>query len=317
MGGTPDGRQAGVNAATAALPAPVALFAFNRPEHTRRVLAEIRSARPQRLYLVCDGPREGRPGEAARCEEVRALLTAGVDWPCEVRANFSATNLGCGRRVASGVSWVFEQEAAAIFLEDDCLPDPSFFRFSAELLERYREEVRVGQICGSTFVAPRISRAASYTFSRYGPVWGWASWRRAWQNYDFNLGEWPAARADGWVGRVSVTKREASWRRRIYDDVSAGQIDTWDYQWGFAKMRRSLLSIIPVVNLVENIGFSGEGAHHHGNARALARSRIDFPLIHPVEVESDAIFDRAYSDKIAPSLGRRIRNRLGLLRPGP
>jgi hypothetical protein len=298
------------NATGEGMAIPVVLLVFNRPAHTARVFAEIRRAQPRRLYLIADGPRADHPGDAERCTQVRELLARGVDWPCEVRTSFCEANLGCGRRVSSGIDWVFGEEEEAIFLEDDCVPDPSFFRFCSELLERYRSESRVGQICGCTRIEPRLTSRTSYTFSRYGPVWGWASWRRAWRYYDFSLSEWPAARRDGFTNRIAVTRREAALRSRIYDDLRAGRIDTWDYQWGFAKMRHGLLSVIPSVNLIENIGFDGEGSHSHGRTRALPRATIEFPLSHPSEVATDLNYDRAYSTVIAPGLWQRLVRRL-------
>jgi hypothetical protein len=291
------------------LSTPVALLVFNRPELTRRVLDVVRQARPVALYVVADGPRPDRPEDEPACAAVRAAVDAAIDWPCRVERLYAGRNLGCGRRVSSGIDWVFRQTSEAIFLEDDCLPDPTFFPFCAELLERYRNDPRVGQICGCTFVAPRLDRNTSYVFSRYGPVWGWASWRRAWQAYDFALAAWPVARAAGWLRRVSVSRREARWRTRIYDDLWAGRIDTWDYQWGFAKMQQGLLSAVPCTNLIENIGFDMAATHDDRHNRGLSRRTMPFPLSHPDGVACDEDFDRQFSRKIAPGWPRRIVGR--------
>lgn len=291
---------------------PVALFVFNRPDCTEQVLAAIRRARPSRLYVVADGARVDRPGEAERCALVRSVVTRGVDWGCEVRTNFADRNLGCGCRVSSGIDWVFGQEDQAVFLEDDCLPDDSFFAFCAELLARYRDEPRVGQICGSTFVGPAWPRATSYVFSRYGPVWGWASWRRAWQHYDFAMKAWPALRAAGGLRRLVVTGREARRRTAWYDAVAAGRIDTWDYQWGVAKLQRRLWSAIPTTNLVTNIGFGADGTHAAGaGAAGTPRQPMRFPLAHPAEVRLDDAYDAAFAECIAPSWLTRVRRKLG------
>ncbi|MCW5549112.1 MAG: hypothetical protein KIT44_09130, partial [Opitutaceae bacterium] len=159
---------------------PVALLVFNRPELTMRLLSVIRSVRPAKLYVVADGPRVNHPGDAAACEAVRELIRTQVDWPCELHKDYATSNLGCGRRVSSGIDWVLGRENEAVFLEDDCVPHPTFFRFCTELLERYRDNERVAQICGSRIIAEQPGQSASYSFSRYGPVWGWATWRRAW-----------------------------------------------------------------------------------------------------------------------------------------
>ncbi|MGC1799486.1 MAG: hypothetical protein WA701_03795, partial [Solirubrobacterales bacterium] len=182
---------------------PVAMLIFNRPETTARVFERVREARPPKLLVVADGPRADRPGEAGRCREARAVVEA-VDWPCELMTDYSEVNLGCGKRISSGLDWVFDSVEEAIVLEDDCLPHPSFFRFCEELLKRYRAEERVVHVSGDNFQSAgraggavgRLLRLAgrswspSYYFSRYAHVWGWASWRRAWSDYDFEMTAW-------------------------------------------------------------------------------------------------------------------------------
>src|SRR6266496_1346818 len=127
------------------LETPVTLIVFNQPDVTRRVFSTIAAARPTRLLLIADGARTSRPGEAERCDEVKQIVTA-VDWPCQVETNFATENMGPGPRIISGINWVFSLVEEAIFLEHDCLPDPSFFPFCAELLERYRRLPQVGYI---------------------------------------------------------------------------------------------------------------------------------------------------------------------------
>lgn len=169
----------------------VLFLVFNRPDTTRQVLDSIRQARPPRLYVAADGAREDRPGERERCERVRGIAT-DVDWPCEVHTLFRARNLGCKTAVSGGISWFFEQEEEGIILEDDVLPDQSFFVFCEELLERYRHEAKVTMISGDYFHGNNHQPTASYFFSRYTHIWGWASWRRAWQHYDREMAQWPS-----------------------------------------------------------------------------------------------------------------------------
>ena len=213
---------------------PVLLIAFNRPATTRRVFESIRAARPPRLYYAVDGPRPDRPSEAGRCEEVRSIVDS-VDWPCEVRTLFRESNLGCRRGVSSAIDWFFEHEPEGIVLEDDVLPTRGFYAFCDNLLERYRSDARVGLISGCNLIASRHSPEASYFFSHYNHIWGWASWRRAWQHYYVAMNDWPRWRDSGGLETLSVGSRrfERYWRR-IFDRVYAGEIDTWDYQWTFA-----------------------------------------------------------------------------------
>lgn len=268
---------------------PVALFIFKRPEHTRRVFDAIRRAQPRQLFVFADGPRSSQ--EAVLCSETRAILNR-VDWPCEIVTDYSDTNMGLRRRLVSGINAVFERVEEAIFLEDDCLPDPTFFRYCAELLDRYRNEPRVMHISGDCFTRNHLH--TSYYFTRYAHVWGWASWRRAWEQYDAAMAGWndPAIRAD-LLARCSSDQERAFWAM-ILPDVQSGRIGTWDYQWAFALLRANALAINPRVNLIRNIGF-GSGATHTMNMASVAANRaaesMQFPLIHPDRIEADAELD--------------------------
>lgn len=275
---------------TVPLQTPVAMLIFNRPEPTRRVFESIRAARPTRLLVVADGPRADRPGEADRCAACRAIATA-VDWPCEVLTNFSETNLGCRRRVSSGITWVFDTVEEAIILEDDCLPHPDFFPFCAELLAYYRDDERVMHIGGSNFQGGRRHGAASYYFSRYAHVWGWASWRRAWRHYDVDMARWPADAARALAG-VDHPDERRYWRF-VWDMTARGRIDTWDYQWAFTCVSRDGLAVIPNANLVTNIGFGPDATHTIGISRiaGMAVEPLDWPLVHPTGVSRSVVAD--------------------------
>src|SRR5882757_2823780 len=161
------------------LETPVIFIVFNRPVHTRSSFSRIANARPSRLLVVADGPREGKPGEAKACEEARIAATA-VNWPCQVEVNFSSVNMGCRERVISGLNWAFERVEEAIILEDDVLPDPTFFRFCEEMLQRYRGDDRISMVAGFNPVLDSLASNYSYFFSQLTHVWGWATWRKSW-----------------------------------------------------------------------------------------------------------------------------------------
>jgi hypothetical protein len=258
---------------------PVAFFVFNRPDLTRRVIERIAAARPERLLVVADAPRPGHGSDEALCEEVRRIVST-VDWPCEVETNFSDRNLGCGRRISSGLDWVFERHDRAIVLEDDCLPSTSFFPYCDELLERYRDDDRVGMISGCNLGFPFASRRADYCFSRYPYGWGWASWRRAWKDYDFALNAYDPGVFDELFDDPMVA---AHVRGRV-ERSRSGELDTWDYQWLYTLLAQSRLSIVPTVNLIANIGFGREDATHTNYVHPFANLQVEelrFPLRHP------------------------------------
>lgn len=292
---------------------PVAFIIFNRPETTARVFDEIAKARPPKLLVVADGPRSDRPGEAERCEAARSIIKQ-VDWDCEVLTNFSGVNLGCKRRVSSGIDWVFEQVEDAIILEDDCLPDPGFFRFCQELLERYRHDQRIGMIGGVNFQFGRRRNDDSYYFSKYVHIWGWASWRDRWAgSYDVRMAKWPRVRDEGWLADMLGDSREAAYWQGIFDRVHRGEIDTWDYQWVFANWVEARLSILPSVNMITNIGFDGNATHTTGasDLANLARNPVDFPLVHPLDVIRNVQADRFTDRKcFRIPVAKRVRNKL-------
>ena len=188
---------------------PVAFIVFNRPGTAKRIFAEIAKAKPPKLLVIADGPRGTLLGEAQKCMATRDVINR-VNWPCEVLTNFSEVNLGCKKRVSSGIDWVFEHVEEAIILEDDCLPHPTFFRFCQEMLERYRNDDRIGMISGDNFQFGRPVGQDSYYFSKYVHVWGWASWRDRWRNsYDVHMGLWPQVRDQKRLDDLGLDKKES------------------------------------------------------------------------------------------------------------
>jgi len=240
--------------------APVAFIIFNRPEVTRRVFEKIRAAKPAMLLVVADGPRANKAGEAERCAETRAVISK-VDWPCDVRTNYSNINLGCGKRVSSGISWVFENVERAIILEDDCDPDLSFFGYANELLSRYENDERVMHIGGVNFQNGHQRGDASYFFSHYPHVWGWATWRRAWNLYDFEMKTFDRFVAAGGLEAFFPDPVQQRFWLENLKKVKEGKIDTWDFQWVYACWSNNALSIHPNVNLVTNLGFGPDATH--------------------------------------------------------
>ena len=282
-----------------ALKTPVGFFIFNRPEQTASVFAAIARARPAKLLIVADGPRSGYSAEAEACRATRAVVER-VDWDCEVLKNYADDNLGCKRRVSSGLDWLFDQVDSAIILEDDCLPHPSFFPFCEELLERYQDDERIMSISGSNFQFGLRRTDDSYYYSRYAHIWGWASWRRAWGLYDVEMKLWPELRETEWLLAVLDNEEAVGHWRQIFDEVYFGRNDTWDYQWNFACWTQHALAVSPEVNLVSNIGW-GSNSTHTGNTDSLLSNipeqEITFPLKHPNCVWPHREADRFYFER--------------------
>jgi len=226
---------------------------------------------------------------------VRRIATA-VDWPCEVSRLFREKNLGCGAAVGSAIDWFFEREPEGIILEDDCLPDQSFFWFCEELLERYRADPKVMMISGGCPIRKRHEIPASYFFSQRVDAWGWASWKRAWQYNDRKLDLWPKVRETAWLMQLGGEHKDfREFWTGVFDTVHTGTLDTWDYQWVFSVWLQNGLTIVPAKNLVKNIGFGCDATHTKDDGGWIARLPLEtmaFPLEHPPAVKPDHTADR-------------------------
>jgi len=323
---------------------PVLFLVFNRPDTTRAVFEAIRAARPPRLYVAADGAREGRAGEAGICDQVRAIATA-VDWPCQLTTLFRSTNLGCRVAVSDGISWFFEHEEDGIILEDDCLPTASFFRFCETLLDRYKNEESVGVISGNNFQSPGRPYDASYYFTKYAHIWGWASWRRYWQHYDRDLKQADLPQVVSALQRISEgdryfvrywgnlflrLKKDSgySWKHSILPSLATAQtpprypiMNTWDYQVFFSGLlrREQTVHAVPMVNLVRNLGFGGGGTHVIAGSHNPAdkAGELVFPLTHPARIARDVNADR-YIDRHHYQIGFKttLWQSLGQTLPG-
>lgn len=247
---------------------PVLFLVFNRPDVTTRVFEAIRAAQPPKLYIAADGAREQKDGEATLCRRVREIVTA-VDWPCEVKTLFRDTNLGCKKAVSEGVTWFFENEAMGIILEDDCLPEHSFFRFCEELLFRYEHDQRIMMICGTNF-ANTDNLESAYYFTSYPRIWGWASWRRVWNEYDVNISTFPVVQKKQLFLNRFASENEYNYWMNAFTRVSLGEIDTWDIQVSYNAFTHSRLSICPRRNLISNIGFGLDATHTNETNRLAA-----------------------------------------------
>jgi len=276
---------------------PVLLLIFNRPDTVAKVINALRQIKPKHLYVAADGSRTGRPEEKEKTEAARKAATA-IDWPCEVKTLFREDNLGCRRSVSGAIDWFFENVEEGIILEDDCVPDPGYFRFAQELLARYRDDNRVMVIGASHFQGEAHQPPHSYYFSRNNHCWGWASWRRAWQLYDRDMSLWPALRESDWL--LGIGNGSRSFKRywtEIFDRAHAGKIDSWAYRWTFSCWAQNGLSILPSKNLVNNIGFENDATHTAGaNKWGLELEQMKLPLVHPPcmarDVEADEWSDR-------------------------
>jgi hypothetical protein len=262
---------------------PVLFLIFNRPDCTLKTFEAIRTAKPSQLFIAADGHRAGKAGEKELCEMARKVAKM-VDWPCELQILFRETNLGCKEAVAGAITWFFSQVEGGIILEDDCVPDVSFFHFSANMLQRYRDDERIMMVCGTNFLygAPdyhKYNFDDSYFFSNYYPIWGWATWKRAWDKYDISIKHWPDYRKKNKIYWLFPIKRIANHYKGMFDILFYKGFNTWDIQWWFACIFNHGLAIVPKHNLINNIG--AEGTHTETQGQAF----LQIPII-PIDYKN-------------------------------
>lgn len=268
------------------LSVPVVIIIFRRPNLTRQVLEAIAEAKPPRLFVIADGPRPGRPDDLMAVKATRELFDE-ISWECEVTRIYAEKNLGLRNRVISGLDEVFSQVESAIILEDDCVPSPDFFTFSSELLARYQAEEKVSLISGNNF-APKKNERNSYYFSRHANIWGWATWRRTWNQFRVSktVAELSHSEQEQILESIPGVSQRASFHKLL--KLSEG-LDSWAIQFAAFNYLNQLLSAVPSQNLVTNVGFGGESTHTKFESWAdeIPLGNLKFPLRHPQSIAPD------------------------------
>lgn len=235
----------------------VLFLVFNRLDTTKQVFDAIREAKPPRLYIAADGAREARAGEEEKVKAVRDYILSNINWECDIKTLFRGTNKGCKLAVSEAIDWFFDHEEMGIILEDDCLPNKSFFQFCELLLKRYKNDYRIWHINGYNHFPTDND---SYFFMKTAGIWGWASWADRWKHYSVNLDSLPTFSQNELKGAFSNKKAKWFWMRKAVQ-IRQGKIDTWDYQWLITLFLNNALAVVPNKNLIQNIGFNEEATH--------------------------------------------------------
>lgn len=267
---------------------PVLFLIFNRPDNTRRISDAINAYQPEQLFIAADGPRADKPGEAELCALARAIATE-ISWKCEIKTLFRSQNLGCKEAVSNAITWFFDHVDEGIILEDDCLPDSSFFPFCAELLEKYRDNEQVMSISGSNLLGKSGNNQLQSYFRGHGGIWGWATWKRAWMRYDITMKGWPQTKTKRKIRYAIGTREWYDTYYSMFESSYDGTLDTWDIQWFYSILINDGIAINPSVNLVKNIGFEA-GTHTNSTDNPVASLplyAISFPLKHTADLSLD------------------------------
>ena len=194
---------------------PIAFIIYKRLNTTERVFRIIQLIKPKKIYLIADGPKSD--SESTLCKNVRSFVESNIDWDCQTIKIYSENNLGCAKRVQTGLDQVFLKEEMAIILEDDTLPDFSFFKFCEELLERYKNDDSVAHISGCNLQTDAVNFQESYCFSSIINIWGWATWKRSWHNYDINMHSWDNENKSSFLKYWIPSKRNRKGTREMFD----------------------------------------------------------------------------------------------------
>lgn len=284
---------------------PIAFVIFNRPDHAAESFQRIREIRPSRLFIISDASRLGIRGESELVQQSRQV-TEQIDWQCEVTRIYADENMGCGKRISSGVSTAMEHVDRLIVLEDDCIADPTFFSYCDELLKHYEDDERVMSITGNNFQNGALRGAGSYYFSKYPHCWGWATWRRAWSFFDLSASAWPDFRDSGLLRTHCHHPRELEYWTEIFNRVHEGRSQSWAFPWVLACWMNHGLTAIPQRNLVSNIGFGENSTHtRKSNGQANIATESMNELIHPESVHRDFMADQYTDENVFSGTQRR------------
>lgn len=260
----------------------VLFLVFNRLDTTKQVFEAIRQAKPPRLYVAADGARADKEGEAEKVQAVRDYIMQNIDWDCEFKTLFRDQNLGCKYAVSGAITWFFQNEEQGIILEDDCLPSLSFFWYCEELLIYYANDMRIAQINGHRTNKFEFSDY-SYLYSYFGHVWGWATWRRAWNKFNLDITNYKDLLIHN--NNISIFRNKSNFNfwTKEYEKYKENKVNSWVVSWQFYMWINDFKCIDPSINLIENIGFGVDATNmkNINNYSGQQLSELNFPLVHP------------------------------------
>ncbi|MGJ8654184.1 MAG: glycosyltransferase family 2 protein [Opitutaceae bacterium] len=276
---------------------PIVFIIYNRPDLTLQVFEMIRAHRPKCLYVIGDGPKPNSAEDAKNVELTREIIKH--DWDGSITLDYSAENLGCQKRIFSGLSSVFEKYERAIILEDDCLPHNDFFGFCEAYLELYADDSNVRHITGTNFLAEGLFKH-SHAMTQYPTPWGWATWRRAWQEMDLSMESF-LTDEDAVQERLRLSRR--AWKKLVkrLKKVHTGEVDSWAYPWLATCLAKNGLVVTPKQNLVSNIGFDKRSTHTSDPKSFFANrstSAFEFPIEKGIDPSLDYKVNRALFELI-------------------
>lgn len=271
--------------------APIAILIYRRPALVQGLLTALRKQQPKNIWIIADGPKSRSENEL--CNAARQEAERGITWKCEVKKVYADKNLGLKDRVETGLDKLFAHESSAIILEEDCHPSEDFIPFCQEMLERYRNEGKVGGISGDCFLPKEARIHTNYFFSRYLHIWGWATWARTWNAYRQSPWTWPRVGYREYY--PDCGQDEFLYWERVFGRVQSGEIHSWDYPWISSFWKDGLVAITPAQNLVRNMGFGADATNTRDETVQTGMEReasLQSPFTGPKEICADVSLDR-------------------------
>jgi len=287
----------------------VAIIIFNRPDKTKLLVDSISKYKPNKLFIISDGPRKNILSDFEKVKATRKIFEK-IPWKCKIFTNYSNKNLGTRKRIVTGIDWVFKNVEEAIFLEDDCIPLKDFFPFMEEMLNKYRSNLKIGTVCGTNLFNLNTKNTENYFFSKYQHCWGWATWKNRWQKFDRNLKTLDLSKKNKFLKFYLGSFRAYLYWHWILDRVKNDKINSWAYIWIYTGFIKKYLHIIPKRGLIKNIGFDKTASNTKNiklDFRLNSKLNFKFPLIHPSKVLINKYYDQLCEDKI---FSKSIKNRL-------
>ena len=292
----------------------VMILFFTRPDTLQKVFDSVREARPSRLFLFQDGPRNEKDNE--KIEECRKIVE-NIDWDCEVHRNYCEKNLGCDKSQVAAFKWAFQHTESIVFLEDDCVASKSFFGFCEKLLDRYADDERVHMICGMNHMGDYSSQVNDdYLFAKTPTIWGWATWKRAWEKWDTSFAYLDD---DKMLERIYENIYPKSWAkfqinraRKTRDDYKkTGEISSFELLNAMAMHLQSSYAIIPAKNMISNVGISEGSVHNVSNIKYVPKGmrRIFNMKTYEIDVENlkhprYVVGNKEYQKRLFDVMGR-------------
>ena len=274
---------------------PILLIIFKRKNVALKTLESIKAVRPTKLYIAGDGARNFISGEKEKVQATREAVLNSIDWECDVKTRFSKENQGCCHGVFNAINWLFENEERGIIIEDDCIMQHSFYRYADELLEIYKDDQRVGMICGANY-ASNVEIPSSYVFSKYKSCHGWATWKRAWKLMDMEMSWRKSPYSESVIGNMGYRSKDKHYWKYRLKAIDLNDVSAWDWQWYFTLAANNMLAIIPKYTLTTNIGFGKDATHttSHATKQYISTKSLEFPLQHPRYVVPYEPFENAF-----------------------